>query len=144
MNGIALIFVVWGVFMGIFKIGQPFKNIQDYADYQHNRLYYHGKIIGKCVTDNWQYRMICRCIKDGSLLKAELNPEYKYYNIEANVQDKRYDDLLEFQFCVIARGTLEAKSKAMLKIINDYHLFNDNMFQIDIKAYTIERMETND
>lgn len=141
ITGTVTICVVWSVFMGIFRIGEPFKNIQDYADYPHNRLYFHGKIIGKSVTDNWQYRMISRCIKDGSFLKAELNPEYRYYNIEANIQDKNYDDTIELQFCVIARSVLEAKSKATLKIINDYHLIDDN---IHIKAYTIERMDIDD
>lgn len=128
--------------MGIFRISKPFENIQDYADYPHNRLYFHGKIIGKCITDNWQYRLICRYIKDGALLKAELNPGYKYYNIEASVHDE--NSVMCFRDCIIARSVLEAKSKATLKLINNYLLFDDEKYQIDVKAYTIERVETDD
>lgn len=139
MNGIVLIFAVWGVFMGMFKISAPFKNIQDYADYPHNRLYFRGKIIGKCITDNWQYRLICRHIEDGALLKAELNPEYRYYNVIATLCSREFSDRIPFHLTVIARNKIEAECKAILNIIEKYNLTTDN-YSIETEAETYEAL----
>lgn len=112
--------------MGIFRIGGAFKDIQDYADYSHNRLYYHGKLIGKVITDNWQFRKIRNNIENGALLKAELNPEYRYYNVTATLCSKEFPDRIPFHLNIIARNTIEARCKAVLQIIQKYNLTTDN------------------
>lgn len=123
--------------MRVFKIGEPFKSIQDYADYPHSKLYFHGRLIGKSIVDNWQFRMIKRCIEYGELLKAELNEGYKYYNVDFEVVDN--DDECEYAFTInsIARSPLEAKCKALLKAIEHYNYTDEN---IDIKTdvYIVE------
>lgn len=123
--------------MRVFKIGEPFKSIQDYADYPHSKLYFHGRLIGKSIVDNWQFRMIRRCIEYGELLKAELNEGYKYYNVDFEVVDN--DDECEYAFTInsIARSPLEAKCKALLKAIENYNFTDEN---IDIKTdvYIVE------
>lgn len=123
--------------MGIYKISEPFKNIQDYADYPHNRLYFHGKLIGKPIVDNWQFRLIKNSIENGSLLKATLNDGYKYYNADVDVFD------FHFTLNVIARNSLEAKCKVILKMINDYNATDEDL-DIRVDVYTIEAMKDND
>ena len=117
--------------MGIYRIGEPFKSIQEYCDYPHNRLYFHNKIIGKPITDNWQFRLICQAIQDKAFRKAELNEGYEYYNVNVTVFEN--DSWIEFDrtLNIIARSPLEAKSKAILKIINDYNLTDQD---VDMKV----------
>lgn len=112
--------------MGIFRIGEPFKDMQDYADYPHNRLYYHGKLVGKVITDNWQFRKIRNDIETAALLKAELNPEYRYYNVTATLCSREFPDRIPFHLTVIVRNTIEAKCKAVLSVIQKYNLTTDN------------------
>ena len=133
MNGIAKStvgtarnYADWSAVMGIFRIGGVFKDIQDYADYSHNRLYYHGKLIGKVITDNWQFRKIRNDIENGAFLKAELNPEYRYYNVTATLCSKEFPDRIPFHLNIIARNIIEAKCKAVLQIIQKYNLTTDN------------------
>ena len=71
--------------MGAFKIGDKFLNIQEYCDYPYSHLFFHGKVIGKAVTDNWQFRKIANDIKYDNLRKAELNEGYKLYEVTASV-----------------------------------------------------------
>lgn len=73
--------------MGAFKIGDKFLNIQEYCDYPYSHLFFRGKVIGKAVTDNWQFRKIANDIKYGNLRKAELNDGYKLYEVTALVFD---------------------------------------------------------
>lgn len=125
--------------MGIFRIGGVFKDIQDYADYPHNRLYAHGKIIGKAITDNWQFRMIKNGIELGWLLKAELNPEYRYYNVTATLCSREFPDRIPFHLTVIARNTIEAKCKAVLNVIQKYNLTTDNYdIETEVEIFSAE------
>ena len=126
MTGIAKNFADWSAAMGIFKLGEPFKNVQEYVDYPHNRLYAHGKIIGKAITDNWQFRMIKNGIEQGWLQKAELNPEYRYYNATVTLCSREFSDRIPFHLAVIARNAIEAKCKAVLNVIQKYDLTTDN------------------
>lgn len=128
----------------MYQIGKPFESLQDYAEYPHNKLYWHGKLIGKAVTDNWQFCRINRGIKDGSLLKAELINGYKYYNCDITVKSIRnYEYEVKTYECsrtVIARTALEAKAKVTLEYC-DLFKFDDSDDEIFIDAYTIEKGE---
>ena len=129
--------------MGIYKIGEPFKNVQEFADYPHNKLYFHGKLIGKPIVDNWQFRLIRGNIENGALLKAELSGGYKYYYADVEI----FDNDSELSFCrnldVIARNSLEAKCKVILKIINEYNMTDEDI-DIRVDVYTLEAAIDND
>lgn len=129
--------------MGIYKIGEPFKNVQDFADYPHNKLYFHGKLIGKSIVDNWQFRLINNNIENGSLLKATLNDGYKYYNADMDIFDNDVETDFHFTLNVIARNPLEAKCKAILKMINDYNATDEDL-DIRVNVYMGEAVECND
>ena len=73
--------------MGAFKIGDRFQSVQEYCDYPYSHLFFHGKVIGKAVTDNWQFRKIMNDIEHGNLCKAKLNDGYKLYEVTASVFD---------------------------------------------------------
>lgn len=88
--GIAAIFAVWtapsgGEGLGAFKIGEPFADIKEYSDYPFSHLYDHGRLLGKAITDNWQYRVLCNRINQGALHKAELAEGYSLYSVMAVV-----------------------------------------------------------
>lgn len=129
--------------MGIYRIGEPFKNVQEFADYPHNKLYFHGKLIGKPIVDNWQFRLIQGSIENGALLKAELSDGYKYYYADVEI----FDNDSELSFCrnldVIARNSLEAKCKVILKIINEYNMTDEDI-DIRVDVYTLEVARDND
>jgi hypothetical protein len=76
---------------GCFKIGEPFRDILEYESYSFSHLYSHGGLIGKPITDNWQFRRISNYIKHEYLRKAELAEEYKLYRVNAMVIGGGYD-----------------------------------------------------
>lgn len=107
--------------MGAFKIGDKFLNMQEYCDYPYSHLFFHGKVIGKAVTDNWQFRKIANDIKCDNLRKAELNEGYKLYEVTASVFDNfaskaEYVQIAKF----VAKSVAEAEKK-MIK----YRLYGD-------------------
>lgn len=107
--------------MGAFKIGDKFLNIQEYCDYPYSHLFFHGKVIGKAVTDNWQFRKIANDIKYDNLRKAELKEGYKLYEVAASVFDNfaskaEYVQTAKF----VAKSVAEAEKK-MIK----YRLYGD-------------------
>jgi hypothetical protein len=73
--------------MGAFKIGDKFGSIEEYCNYPYSHLFFNDKVIGKAITDNWQFRQIENGIKYGYLRKAELNNGYKLYEVTALVFD---------------------------------------------------------
>ena len=129
--------------MGIYKIGEPFKSVQDFADYPHNKLYFHGKLIGKPIVDNWQFRLIKNSIENGGLLKATLNDSYKYYNADVDIFDNDADMNFHYTLNIIARSPLEAKCKAILKIINDYNATDEDI-DMKVDVFTVEAAKDND
>lgn len=129
--------------MGIYKIGEPFKNVQDFADYPHNKLYFHGKLIGTPIVDNWQFRLIKGNIENGALLKAELSDGYKYYNADINIWDNDGEMGFSRTLNVIARNALEAKCKAILKMIDGYNMTDEDI-DIEVNVYTVEAASDND
>lgn len=60
-----------GVFMGVFAIGDTIKSVDEYGNYRGTHLYFHGSLIGKSITDNWQFRLISNGIKDGFFNRAK-------------------------------------------------------------------------
>lgn len=87
---------------GCFKIGEPFRDILEYESYSFSHLFFHGGLIGKPITDNWQFRRISNDIKHGYLRKAELAEEYKLYRVNAMIIGDGFD-------CRVAR-TFPAKT----------------------------------
>lgn len=126
----------------MFQISKPFESLQDYADYPHSKLYWHGKLIGKAITDNWQFCRIKAGIENGGLLKAELAEGYKYYNCDTTIiaRSTYASELDEFNYheTIIARSALEAKAKVILDKCNYFH-FEDGDVQILVDAYTIDK-----
>ena len=107
--------------MGAFKVGERFENIQDYCDYPYSHLYFHDKIIGKTITDNWQFRKIKQDIELGNLKKAEINNGYKIYEVTA----------LSFDNYAYATKPLVIKARFVTKSVKEaekkmirYRLFN--------------------
>ncbi len=125
--------------MRMFKIGQPFKDVNDYASYSHKKLYYHGKLIGTSIVDNWQFRKIKNDIKNGYLLKAELDNGFKYWNVDVIIDYIESEQEFEHSLTVIARSWLEAKCKALLQIIELYGYTGDD--DVDIMCNNIHCIE---
>lgn len=71
--------------MGIYEKGEKIKSIEEYSTYPFSHLYAHGKLIGKSITDNWQYRLLKNGIENGWLCKAKLTEGYKRYHVEIHI-----------------------------------------------------------
>lgn len=69
--------------MGAFVKDSPFKDIKEYSEYPFSHLYDNGRLLGKAITDNWQYRVLCNRIQSGVLCKAKLADEYKIFSVSA-------------------------------------------------------------
>lgn len=110
--------------MGAFKIGNKFDSIEEYCNYPYSHLFYHDKVIGKAVTDNWQFCKIENDIKYGYLRKATLNDGYKLYEVTASSFDngtyatKPYVSKAKF----VAKSVDEAEKK-MIKYRFGYDSF---------------------
>lgn len=99
--------------MAAYKKGELFRDIVEYSTYPLQFLYFYDKLIGKTITDNWQYRMIKRCIADGHLYKAELNKGYRRYRIKMQIL---VGDIVEYELSpyeCVARNSDEAKRKTL-------------------------------
>lgn len=64
---------------------QPFKDMNEYSEYSFSHLYDHGRLLGKAITDNWQYRTLYNRIQQGVLYKAKLAEGYRLYTVTALV-----------------------------------------------------------
>ena len=106
--------------MGAFKIGKKFQDIKEYCDYPYSHLYFYGRLIGKAVVDNWQFRKIVNDIKYGNLQKAELNDGYKLYEVNA-ITFVNFSSKPEFESAArfVAKSVEEAEQK-MIK----YRFYN--------------------
>ena len=124
--------------MGMYQIDRPFKGIQEYASYPYNKLYWHGKLISKAVTDNWQFGLIRRGIENGELLRAKLADGYRVYNVDVTITGREhysYDvDRFLYHDVVIARSAIEAEARTTLKYCDRYTL-TDGEGEIQVHAY---------
>ena len=59
--------------------------MNEYAEYSFSHLYDHDRLLGKAITDNWQYRTLYNRIQQGVLCKAKLTEGYKLYTVTALV-----------------------------------------------------------
>lgn len=105
--------------MGAFKIGERFNSLQEYDEYPYTHLFFHDRLVGKAITDNWQYRKLVNDLKMGYLKKAELNGEYAVYEVKFEMFERRYHD--EFVWSYVLTGMCEADviSRAMRKFSKD-------------------------
>lgn len=110
--------------MNKFVISDTFADMNEYASYPYTHLYYHGKIVGKAITDNWQFRMIHGGVKYGWLRKAKLNDEFHYYQVHILI------DGLEFIQNIIERS----KDKAVTKLVKKFRKENDIADDINIET----------
>lgn len=88
--------------------------MDEYASYPYTHLYYHGKLIGKSITDNWQFRLIHSGVKNGWLRKAKLNDGFHYYKVYILI------DGLKFIENIIERS----KDKAVAKLVRKFRKEN--------------------
>lgn len=92
--------------MGAFKIGERFKNLQEYDEYPYTHLFFHNTLIGKAITDNWQHRKLVNDLKMGWLKKAELNDGYAVYEVKFTMLDRRCHN--EFIWSYVLTGVCES------------------------------------
>ena len=59
--------------------------MNEYAEYSFSHLYDHNRLLGKAITDNWQYRTLYNRIQQGVLYKAKLAEGYRLYTVTALV-----------------------------------------------------------
>lgn len=102
-----------------YEIGEPFKDIQDYENYQFHQLFFHERMIGRAIVDNWQYRFLKHNIENGNLRKGKLINGYNLYDVRIAIF---YDfDTVPF----IYKRKITAKSKEevereVVKLENDH------------------------
>ena len=101
--------------MGAFKMGDKFNSVEEYCSYPYSHLFFHGKLIGKAITDNWQFRKIVNDIEFGNLRKAELNDGYKLYEVTALTFDNY--TFATKPFVVKAKFVAKSADEAEKKII---------------------------
>lgn len=106
-----------------FREGGNFANIQEYSNYPYSHLYFNSKLIGKAVTDNWQFRMIDGLIKNGMLKRAELNDGFSMYKVKVYVH--YYDNNgigcdLDEVYNVVSRDEYVARGEAIAKLASHY------------------------
>ena len=132
--------------MAAYKKGDQFKDIVEYSTYPLQFLYFYDKLIGKAITDNWQYRMIKRCIEDGHLSKAELNEGFKRYKVNIQIFVNGSPEYEFTPYECVAQSGKEAENKAFKSRFADVafpcgngkYCYLDNSGIIILKAELIE------
>lgn len=123
--------------MGMFKIGGRFESLQDYAEYPYNKLYWHGTLIGKAITDNWQFRKIKAGIESGYLRRAELADGYHAYDVDVSIEPVGWDGESKLHISpqiVIARSEEEVKKRVVQKYRRKYGFTDaDGVIRCEIK-----------
>lgn len=109
-----------------FTEGERFADINDYDSYSYSHLYYHGHLIGKSITDNWQYRMINNGIKNGYIKKAKLNDGFSLYLIDVCV--KHQDTSLSWTYKIVENSEQNAQKVALKRLVDEgCDLLNDSV-----------------
>lgn len=94
--------------------------MNEYAEYSFSHLYDHNRLLGKAITDNWQYRTLYNRIQQGVLCKAKLTEGYKLYTVTALVFTN-YDTKPEYT--MINNFPAQSKKEAERKMIRTRFLY---------------------
>lgn len=94
--------------------------MNEYAEYSFSHLYDHNRLLGKAITDNWQYRTLYNRIQQGVLCKAKLTEGYKLYTVTALVFTN-YDTKPEYT--MINDFPAQSKKEAERKMIRTRFLY---------------------
>lgn len=109
-----------------FVIGEKFADMNDYSNYTYSHLFYHGKLIGKSITDNWQFRMLRNAIVCGFLKKAKLNDGFDVYCVKVTTDDSTYEHT------TIACSKTKAISKAKKKLFCGAIFLDDYTIEAEV------------
>lgn len=105
--------------MGAFKIGERLKNLQEYDEYPYTHLFFHDRLVGKVITDNWQYRKLVNDLKMGYLKKAELNDEYAVYEVKFEMFERHSHDGFARSYVLTGANVPDVIRRAMRKFSKD-------------------------
>lgn len=94
-------------------IGEPFESIVEYERYPLSQMFFHGRLIGKAVTDNWQYRFLKNQIINGWLRKAKLNKGYDLYSITVLMFSEYDSKPISSNKRCVAKSKLDAEKYAI-------------------------------
>lgn len=97
-------------------IGEPFERIAEYENYPLSQMFFHDSLIGKAVTDNWQYRFLKNQIINGWLKKAKLNKGYDLYSITVLMFSEYDSKPLSSNMRCAAKSKLDAEKYAIRKL----------------------------
>lgn len=102
-------------------IGEPFESIAEYERYPLSQMFFHDSLIGKAVTDNWQYRFLKNQIINGWLKKAKLNKGYDLYSITV-LTFSEYDSkpFSSSNMRYVAKSKLDAEKYAIRKLKKEF------------------------
>ncbi len=101
-------------------IGESFESIAEYENYPLSQMFFHDSLIGKAVTDNWQYRFLKNQIINGWLKKAKLNKGYDLYSITVLIFSEYDSKPFSSNMRCVAKSKLDAKKCAIRKLKKEY------------------------
>lgn len=102
-------------------IGEPFESIAEYERYPLSQMFFYDSLIGKAVTDNWQYRFLKNQIINGSLRKAKLNKGYDLYSITVLTFNKYYSKPFSSNMRCVAKSKLDAEKYVIRKLKKEFY-----------------------
>lgn len=109
-----------------FVIGERFADMNDYSNYTYTHLFYHGKLIGKSITDNWQFHMLRNAIMCGLLKKAKLNDGFNMYCVKITV------DNFTCEYITVACSKTKAISKIKKKLFCGATFLDDYIMEAEV------------
>lgn len=101
-------------------IGEPFESIAEYESYPLSQMFFHDSLIGKAVTDNWQYRFLKNQIINGCLEKAKLNKGYDLYGITVLTFSEYDSKPFSSNMRCVAKSKLDAEKYAIRKLKKEF------------------------
>lgn len=102
-------------------IGEPFESIAEYESYPLSQMFFHDSLIGKAVTDNWQYRFLKNQIINGWLKKAKLNKGYDLYSITVLTFSECDSKPFSSNMRCVAKSKLDAEKYAVRKLKKEFY-----------------------
>ena len=102
-------------------IGEPFESIAEYENYPLSQMFFYNRLIGKAVTDNWQYRFLKNQIINGWLKKAKLNKGYDLYSITILIFSEYDSKPFSSNMRYVAKSKLDAEKYAIRKLKKEFY-----------------------